>query len=578
MHRKLASRLHANRLCCRIFAAGIAASILLVQFNPSSITYAQAQPPVAPVDVTSTTLAPTTQPCLGDFHTQALPHFTAIEGDIVRMFDANGAGLAAGDLDNDGDLDLLFGNQDGPDHLLWNQGRNADGVSFRAEEFSTGKTRDVKLVDVDADGWLDVVLTRSAGALNYFRNLGGEGSVGKFKRQTLPGVSAFAYATAWADLDQDGDLDLATGTYDAGLLTERGNEYIVNGTGKGVYYYENQGGQFRAQQLANESQSLPILLTDLNNDGRLDIIVGNDFLVPDQIWLRTDTGWAPAQPFAYTTHSTMSLDAGDLDNDGKPEIFAADMKAYSNADMMAMAPVMEDMMEGMTRQSEQDNRQLMENMLQVQIGPANYVNLAPDWAVDGTGWSWSSKFGDLDNDGWLDLYVVNGMIEATLFGHMPKQELVEQNQAFRNENGLRFRLMPGWHLDSTFSGRSMIMADMDLDGDLDIVVNNLRGPGQLFENRLCNGASLQLDLRWPDSQNRNALGAQAILHTDKGSFLRDVRAGSGYLSGDAARLHFGFPTDAVVQQLEIIWPDGVHSLVDAPQAGTLMTVTRTKEQ
>jgi len=300
--------------------------------------------------------------------------------------------------------------------------------------------------------------------------------------------------------------------------------------------------------------------------------------VPDMYWLRTDTGWEQAEPFAFTTHSTMSLDAGDVDNDGVPEIFAADMKAYSGEDMMSMTPVMEDMMEGMTRQSVATSRQIMENVLQTQINPGDYVNLAPDWSVDGTGWSWSSKFGDLDNDGWLDLYVVNGMIEQTLFAHLPRHELVEKNQAFRNENGLRFRLMPGWYLDSTFSGRGMVMGDFDLDGDLDIVANNLRGPGQLFENRLCSGASLGVDLRWPESGNRNAIGARAILHSDKGNYLRDVRAGSGYLSGDPARLHFGFPASATLQQLEIIWPDGVRSTVDAPAGGTLLTVTREEER
>ncbi len=120
----------------------------------------------------------------------------------------------------------------------------------------------------------------------------------------------------------------------------------------------------------------------------------------------------------------------------------------------------------------------------------------------------------------------------------------------------------------------MSMADLDEDGDLDIVINNLRGSAQLFENQLCEGASLLVDLFWPDGANSRAIGASVVLHTDQGDYYRQVRAASGYLSGDSTRIHFGFPVEATLQALEIRWPDGLISRVSQLSADTRLRIAR----
>ena len=205
-----------------------------------------------------------------------------------------------------------------------------------------------------------------------------------------------------------------------------------------------------------------------------------------------------------------------------------------------------------------------------------FENRAPEAGVDASGWSWSAKFADLDNDGLQDLYVVNGMYSEASFGHLPDAELIEQNQVFHNQGGGSFRRAPEWGLGSTAGGRGMSIADLDGDGDgdLDIVVNNLRAPAELLENRLCGGASLQVDLLWPGSGNTHAIGSRLTLHTSTGTYLRETRSSSGFLSGDPNRVHFGFPEGAELQRLEITWPDGARSTLPAPAANILLTVRR----
>jgi len=514
----------------------------------------------APVQLVQTPLTKPTD-CTDTFVAHSLDHTTTTADGIVRQFEANGAGLAINDLDNDGDLDLVLGNYGEPNTIFWNEG----ALNFRKTTFGQGPTRAITVVDVDGDGWRDIVLTLNTGVLNYWHNTGGN-----FEKIVLPGVAKAAYALNWGDLDGDSDLDLVTASYDAGFLSDLGDSYLLN-QGGGVVYYENRAGRFYPTLLASEAQALAIALVDINHDQRLDIWIGNDFAVRDQAWVQTDGGWTAATPFVDTTHSTMSLDQGDINNDGAAEFFASDMKPYVGEALAAWEPMMLDMM---AEEHSADDPQVMENVLQARDEQGRYFNLAASLGINGTGWSWSAKFGDLDNDGYLDLYVVNGMIEEKIFGHLPNHELVEENQAFRNEDGWRFTAMPQWQLNSTASGRSMGMADLDADGDLEIVVNNLRSPAQLFENQLCGGDNLQVELDWPQSQNRQAIGAQLTLHTNTGIYTRDVRAASGYLTGDPARVHFGFPSAAQLIKLEVRWPDGSITNLENIPANLFLRLTR----
>ena len=201
--------------------------------------------------------------------------------------------------------------------------------------------------------------------------------------------------------------------------------------------------------------------------------------------------------------------------------------------------------------------QIMANTLQVRDWRGAWQNEAARRGVDATGWSWSGRFGDLDNDGYL-----------------PGGELVEENRAFRNRGDGTFAAAPEWGLGDTASGRGMLPADMDDDGDLDLVVSNLRGQAVLFENRLCGGAALAVDLRWPGSPNPYAVGARLELVTSAGTLRRDVRVSSGYLSGDAPRVHFGVPAGTTLERLVIRYSDGAVADVRDLRPHTLIEVIR----
>ena len=550
-------------------AAGACASPDATRGGTAASTTAVRQADVpARVHIERTYAAPSD--CALGFVAHRLAHVTKASGPVVGYYDSNGAGLAAADLDGDGDLDLVLANLNGPNVVAWNEG----ALRFREQALPLGGSRGVAIVDLDGDGGRDLVFTQGYGSLLVYRDHGGGPDVARYRRTPLPGVRVPAYAMDWADVDGDGDLDLATASYDTMLEKDLRDTFLF-GEGAGVALYHNEGDRFTLTRLAPASQALAVAFFDVDDDGWPDLLVGNDFETPDFVFAnpgRDGGPWRSVEPFAVTTRNTMGFVPFDVDRDGRLDLFATDMKPPFDdvTEIAAWLPLLE---RGYQTRRESE-RQIAENVLQLRDGDG-FRNVAYRQGVDATGWSWSAAFGDLDLDGRPDLYVVNGMIAREAFPHLDGHALVETNRAFRGTPSGGFAPAPEWGLGDVASGRGMVFADLDDDGDLDVAVNSLEAPATVFENRLCRaGTPLAVDLRWPGSGNTYAVGARLTVVADGVPYVREVRATSGYLSGPPARLHLGLPVGAAIERAWVVWPDGGISDLKDLRAGVRATVVR----
>lgn len=524
-----------------------------------------------------------------------------------------GTGVAVGDYDNDGRPDLVIVSKTGPARLFRNLGdwrfedateraglsrapgaapapplprppASADPGAIGREEWKQGAA----FADVDNDGCLDLYICRFAAPNWLFINQGD----GTFREEAAARGVAIVDASsmaAFCDYDRDGWLDfhLQTNLLDAENSPDGQRDRLFRNRGDGTFAeVTDRAG------LAGLTQGHSAVWWDYDEDGWPDLYVANDFATPDQLYRNQGDGTftnvidrvVPHMPF-----SAMGADLGDVDNDGRIDLFVADMATTTHEkDLRAMADH-----RGKTPDFPEDGTspQYLRNALYLNQGVGVVVEAAILAGLHATDWTWSPRFEDLDNDGRLDLFCTNGMhreshnsdlIQRAMLADSPAERIRlmqaspvyrEANLAFRNLGDLRFvPVGPAWGLDEHGVSFGSAFGDFDGDGDLDLVYTNFDQPAAVLRNDSTNGHRLVVALRGTRS-NRFGVGARVRIETTAGPQVRQLVLARGYQSTSEPVLHFGLGPVASVDRLIVTWPGGQEQVFTQIAADQHLTIT-----
>ncbi len=519
----------------------------------------------------------------------------------------NGGGVGVGDFDNNGLPDLFFGGNMVSSRLYlqlapW----KFTDVTAAAGLTTTSWVTGVNVQDVNGDGREDIYLTtlnpdgtRDTPSL-LFENQG-PGPDGQLVFREVAakyGIDDRNYGThsAWLDLEGDGDLDLYVlnnSLEEASRKTLRGTDSSGSAASVDIIYEnlgrtEGSGPRFRpTDRIRQEGWGLGIVPQDFNGDGATDLYIANDFISDDAFWINDGSGHFRSrikEAFAHTSKNSMGVDAADLNNDGRADLMTADMLPDDNLRQKTM---FSDIPYQVDAEAERRGyvRQYVRNTLQLSNADGTYSDLAFQTGTAATDWSWTPLLADFDNNGFRDILISNGyprdvtnrdfvdFAQSTaMFGtqeavYQATREAVnhldgvhQPNFIFANEGALTFRASDWMPDEPTFSNGAAYV-DLDGDGDLDLVTNNLNEPAGVYRNhsreRYPDSTHyLQLRLRGPTA-NPDALGAKVYLTYggDRHAYVEQQRQ-RGYLSTMDAVVHFGLGGVTQVDSLLVVWPDG----------------------
>lgn len=537
------------------------------------------------------------------------------------MYFYNGAGAGAGDFNNDGFIDLFFASNQGRNSLYLNKGQ----MQFRDVTQEAGIPDDggwstgVSVADINNDGLLDIYVCRvgnyeSLKSMNQLLICTGinQQGVPQYRDEAAArGVqfSGFSTQAVFFDADLDNDLDLFLLNHSLRYNSTFAPRTSYAGTSDPLskdIFYRNDGGHFTdVSAEAGILQSvigygLGVVVSDFNMDGWPDLYVGNDFHENDYLYINNQHGGFTEEltsRLMHTSQFSMGVDAGDINNDGWPDIVSADM--LPDDSYILRRSLGEDEYETfLIKIRNQYNYQYARNNLQLNRRNGLFSEIGLYAGIAATDWSWSTLWMDFDNDGWKDLFVSNGipkrLNDIDYVNYVSNAEIQQKiragqmkdrdmalidkfpeiklpNRFFLNKGDASFT-DAGEQVDrntGTFSNGA-VYADLDNDGDLDIVVNNIEDPVIVYRNTANDDSlhpALQLALTGP-SGNRNAVGSRVLLFAAGETLSFEKFQARGFQSSMEIPLHIA-AGNRKIDSAVLIWPDNSYQPLDTGLHGVV---------
>ena len=530
-------------------------------------------------------------------------------GDSLSVLDFeymyNGAGVAVADFDRDGLQDLYFTGNMVSNRLYKNQGNlKFEDITESAKVGTTNWSNGVSIVDINQDGYPDIYISRGGprgstsnetANLLFVNNALKEASPTFTEEAEKWGLADTSYSIQAAFFDYDGDADLDMYLLNNALVDYNRNtprprdstskaasvDRLFRNNGNGTYENVSQEAGI---QIAGFG--LGVQVCDINNDGWPDVYVSNDFLTDDLLYINQRDGTFENEIANYMRHLSfngMGNDIADINNDGLMDIVVLDMLPPDNRrHKMTMPGNNYDQFQNAITKGYQP--QYIRNTLQLNNGDGSFSEIGQMAGISATEWSWSPLLADFDQDGAKDIFITNGYRQDVTnldFMDYGNQELsmgtkdanrkkrVEKlnelpeiklpNYFYRNQGNLQFKNISkeaGFSKPTYSNGAAY--GDLDNDGDLDLVINNIDDPADLYENQTCkdsNNAYLRF-LFEGQAPNLNGIGSQIEIYYSGKSQKQYFTPYRGYLSTMEQALHFGLGKVNEIDSARVVWPDG----------------------
>ena len=541
---------------------------------------------------------------------------------IEYLYFYNGGGVALGDINNDGLLDIYITGNQVSNKLYLNKGNwQFEDITLKAGVASPGEWKTgVTMVDINGDGLLDIYQCRLGnykgikGENELFINQGNLTFTEEAERYGL-NFSGFSTQSAFLDYDLDGDLDMyllnhsvhteyrlneaSKRNFDDALAGDRFFENIDNT----FYPVTNSSGIYSSQL----GYGLGIGVSDVNNDGWPDIYISNDFSENDYLYLNNkNKGFTEVlrQSIKHTSRFSMGNDLADYNNDGYIDIVSLDMLPEDEVVIKKSAG--EDAYNTYKlKLSLGFGRQFSKNALQLNLGLdknniPQFAEIAHLAGIAATDWSWASLLADFDNDGWKDLFISNGIqrrpndmdyinflaseemvnnpdvSDKKLYGQMPKGEV--SNYFFKNNKDLTFKnVTKNWGINTNSISNGAAYGDLDNDGDLDLVINNINQEAALLNNQSRNTPlstkNSFINIHFNGlNQNTKGVGAKALVYHDGKMKVQENYPSRGFQSSVPPFIQMGLGDLKEIDSLRVIWPGGKTKLWENIPVNQTLTV------